>query len=519
MKKIPFSVLFLFLVYHSQGQDSLALKYSNYIQPEIIRSHLSVLASDSLEGRETSKTGMKKAADYVSGQFAAMGILPCNKGSYFQEVPLVGKNAANVKLAVSGKELKFKEDFYSTDTPFNIDYSSNEVIFLGYGIEDSLSGWNDYKNRDVSGKTIMILDGEPVDKKGWSLISKTKEGSKWKENRNLKAKLAKEKNATVILFINSDFDSTFERYSKYITTDKFQLLSDTSQSKSTVVSLSRKAADEILKDSRYTLEKYEHKISGKQKPLQIIINKPITIQNNSEKTFCRNVLGYIEGTTMKDEVVIITAHLDHLGKKDGEIYHGADDDGSGSSSILNIASAFEQAKKEGHGPARSILIMTFTGEEKGLLGSEYYTSNPVFPLESTVVDLNIDMIGRVDTITRADKYYTYIIGSNKLSTQLHTLNEAANKFCCNLELDYRYNDPGDRLKLYYRSDHYNFAKHNIPVIFYFTGIHEDYHKPSDTINKIDFDKTARIARLVFNTAWEIANRKERIQVDVQNDFK
>jgi Zn-dependent M28 family amino/carboxypeptidase len=129
------------------------------------------------------------------------------------------------------------------------------------------------------------------------------------------------------------------------------------------------------------------------------------------------------------------------------------------------------------------------------------------------------MIGRVDTITRPSKNYTYIIGSDKLSTQLHTINETANGSCCQLELDYKYNDPADKQKLYYRSDHYNFAKQNIPVIFYFTGIHEDYHKPTDTIDKIDFEKTAGIAKLVFSTAWELANRKERITVNVVNNFK
>lgn len=145
--------------------------------------------------------------------------------------------------------------------------------------------------------------------------------------------------------------------------------------------------------------------------------------------------------------------------------------------------------------------------------------NPVFPLEKTVANLNIDMIGRLDSSHASNPDYTYIIGSDKLSTQLHRINEDANKFCCNLDLDYKYNDPSDKMKLYYRSDHYNFAKNKIPVIFYFTGIHDDYHKPTDTIDKIDFDKTSKIAKLVFNTAWQLANQSERIVVDVENDFK
>jgi Zn-dependent M28 family amino/carboxypeptidase len=172
------------------------------------------------------------------------------------------------------------------------------------------------------------------------------------------------------------------------------------------------------------------------------------------------------------------------------------------------------AKKEGHGPKRSMLFMTVSGEEKGLLGSEYYADNPVFPLENTVVDLNIDMIGRIDENHAPDSNYVYIIGSDKLSTELHALSEETNKTYAGIEFDYTYNDENDPNRFYYRSDHYNFAKNNIPVIFYFTGVHEDYHQPTDTVDKIMFQKMEKIARLIFHTAWEIANRDERLKVDV-----
>tara|TARA_B100001250_G_C19785860_1_gene784097 strand:- start:364 stop:1398 length:1035 start_codon:yes stop_codon:yes gene_type:complete len=228
-----------------------------------------------------------------------------------------------------------------------------------------------------------------------------------------------------------------------------------------------------------------------------------------------NVLGYIEGTDLKEELIIITAHYDHLGKHDTLLFNGADDNGSGTAAILEIAEAFMLAKKEGAGPRRSILIMPVSGEEKGLLGSKYYTDNPIYPLEKTVANLNIDMIGRVDYYHDTSNYI-YLIGSDRLSQELHDISEQINKKYIGLNLDYTFNEEEDPNRYYYRSDHYNFAKNNIPVIFYFNGLHDDYHKVTDTLEKIDFKKIENITRLVFLTAWELANRDKRIIVDKIN---
>lgn len=225
-----------------------------------------------------------------------------------------------------------------------------------------------------------------------------------------------------------------------------------------------------------------------------------------------NILAFIEGSEKPEEIVVISGHYDHVGTRNGIVYNGADDDGSGTVAVMEIAKAFQSAKKAGKGPKRSILFLHVTGEEHGLFGSEYYTDNPVFPLANTVVDLNIDMIGRDDPENRG-KQYVYVIGSDMLSSQLKVINEAANKTTNNLELNYKYDDPNDPQRLYYRSDHYNFAKNNIPVAFFFDGIHEDYHKPTDDVEKIDYNLLAKRTQLVFATAWELANRKERIVVD------
>lgn len=225
-----------------------------------------------------------------------------------------------------------------------------------------------------------------------------------------------------------------------------------------------------------------------------------------------NILAFIEGSEKPEEIVVISGHYDHVGTRNGIVYNGADDDGSGTVAVMEIAKAFQSAKKAGKGPKRSILFLHVTGEEHGLFGSEYYTDNPVFPLANTVVDLNIDMIGRDDPENRG-KQYVYVIGSDMLSSQLKVINEAANKTTNNLELNYKYDDPNDPQRLYYRSDHYNFAKNNVPVAFFFDGIHEDYHKPTDDVEKIDYNLLAKRTQLVFATAWELANRKDRIVVD------
>jgi len=222
-----------------------------------------------------------------------------------------------------------------------------------------------------------------------------------------------------------------------------------------------------------------------------------------------NVLAYIEGTDLKEDLIIITAHYDHLGKHEEKTYNGADDDGSGTVAAMEIAEAFMLAKKDGNGPRRSILVMCVSGEEKGLLGSKYYTDNPIYPLENTVANLNIDMIGRVDD-WHENGDYVYLIGADMLSQELHDISERINTDHIGLELDYTFNAEDDPNRYYYRSDHYNFAKNNIPVIFYFNGVHEDYHKETDTIEKIDFDKIQKIARLVFLTTWDLANREDRI---------
>ena len=226
-----------------------------------------------------------------------------------------------------------------------------------------------------------------------------------------------------------------------------------------------------------------------------------------------NIWAFIEGSEKPDEIVVVSAHYDHLKMKNGQIYNGADDDGSGTVAIMEIAAAFQKAKNEGNGPKRSILIIHMTGEEHGLHGSRYYTQNPLFPLANTVADVNIDMIGRRDPFHENTNNYVYLIGSDYLSTDLYNVCEEVNKKNNFLTIDYKYNDKSDPNRYYYRSDHYNFAKKGIPVVFLYNGEHADYHKPTDEVSKIEFDALTVRTKYAFAIAWEIANREQKLVVD------
>lgn len=228
----------------------------------------------------------------------------------------------------------------------------------------------------------------------------------------------------------------------------------------------------------------------------------------------QNVIAYIEGSEFPDEYIYIAAHSDHEGIVDGEIYPGADDNGSGTAAVFEMAEAFKKAYDDGFGPKRSIVFLHVTAEEVGLYGSRYYTNNPIFPIENTVTTLNIDMIGRVDERHKDDEDYIYVIGSDRKSTELHFIVQEANASFVNLNLDYKYNDDSDPNRYFYRSDHYNFALKDIPVIFFFNGEHEDYTKPTDTADKINYQLLAKRTKLIFATAWYIANSSERLNPEI-----
>jgi hypothetical protein len=508
----------LFLV--AMAPDSSRKTYGDTVTAADLRKHLNVLASDDYEGRETGEKGQKMSAEYIADQFRSFGIPELKTGGYYQNVNLLSFTAGEGTVACGGKKYAFGKDFYYTAGAENIEVSATELVFAGYGINDKK--YSDYSSGfSAKDKVLMILAGDPVDKKGNSLITGTAKKSDWSSQRRMKINEARKSGASVLLIVQPEYEKAFNDNRHAIESPTLQL--DMPKEKKerkgmAVIYISKAMADELLQQGSpaTTIDALMKRMSKKKKTARLAktgINFSVVINRIPQKVVTENVLGYLEGSDLKEELIVITAHYDHLGKHNGVVYNGADDDGSGTVAVIELAEAFAKAKKDGHGPRRSILFMAVSGEEKGLLGSSWYAENPVFPLANTICDLNIDMIGRVDKEHLNDSNYVYVIGSDMLSSELKGITETANTSFTQIKLDYRFDAPDDPNFFYYRSDHYNFARKNIPVAFFFNGVHDDYHQETDEISKIAFDLMERRTRLVFYTAWELANREKRITAD------
>ncbi|NVJ89557.1 MAG: M28 family peptidase [Flavobacteriaceae bacterium] len=490
------------------------INYANSITEKELKDHLYVYASDEFEGRNTGDPGQKKAVEYLKKEYEALGISPVIDGNYFQNVPLNIVKTPKVSIAVNDKSFNYFDDFISMTAAETGTISASEIIYAGYGIDDEK--YSDYKDLDVKGKVVVVKVGEPKDKAGNYVITGAKTVSKWSNGRqaiSAKRDAAKEKGAKAIFFVDNEL---FTRYSNW-----YKGMEERGGSNRLSLPTKKDGGSEIYyflvsdKMGASLVKDLDKSVKSETISTKLEINYTSVIESKPSE----NVAAIIKGTEKPDEYIIISSHLDHVGVNDkGEVFNGADDDGSGTVAILEIAEAFKMAADKGHGPKRSIIFLNVTGEEKGLLGSRYYTDyEPLVPLANTVTNLNIDMIGRIDPKRKGDRNYIYLIGSDKLSTDLHNLSEQVNKEFANIELDYTYNDENDPNRFYYRSDHYNFAKNNIPIIFYFNGTHADYHRVSDTPDKINYDLLENRARLVFHTAWEVANREARIVVDKAED--
>ena len=488
-----------------------------------MRMHLDILASDGFEGRETGEAGQKKAAAYLEAYYSSLGFEPCIDGSFFQMVPLMNVQISGGTITVAEETLTLAEDFLLYPG-LDVTTLTNEALtFVGHGID--AKAWNDYKKFKGEG-VVMFLDGEPT-KDGASLLTKDGSASRWAKALNDKREIAQAKGAKAVIVVmaDSDFDMRSSRMKGWMLRKSTSIDRDKQGEGTNLPTLfvSQSTADRWLSGSKVkSVQEHLARIQkGKPaKATKLGTTFSMAIDQMRQAFEAENVLAYMEGSDpeLKDEVLVITSHYDHVGIIDGEVHNGADDDGSGTVTVMELARQFTMLNNQGKGPRRSVLFMNVVGEEKGLLGSEYYADHPVFPLEQTVTNLNIDMIGRTDEAHQDEPRYVYLIGSDKLSSELHEVSEFANDTYTDLALDYTFNAPDDPNRFYYRSDHYNFAKNNIPVIFYFTGVHEDYHKPGDDSHKIMFSKTAEIGKLVFHTAWHVANMDKRPVVDRINDF-
>lgn len=482
--------------------------YGNTITSADLKELLYVYASDEFEGRETGEPGHDMAIDFLKEKYKSLDVASAYESDdYFQEVPLERQKLPEVTMTVNGNKVTIYDDFIP---PRNVNIPSlsvNQIVYAGYGID--ADNYSDYKNIDVKDKIVVIKSGEPINTDSTYITSGTKEKSQWtsgRRARNLKIETASKYGAKAVFVMDIRTHSYFSKYyAKMVESDYEGSIKSVSSDDDTFnFIISEDFAKQLVYD-----------IDTNDTPRVVDTKIELSIKKNVETFNSHNVLAFIKGEEKPNEIVVISAHIDHLGVNDkSEVSNGADDDGSGTVAMLEIAQAFKAAIKDGYRPKRSILFLHFTAEEKGLQGSKHYTDvDPVFPLENTVANLNIDMIGRVDKLHEEDRNYVYVIGADMLSTELNNISEAANKKYTNINLDYRYSNETDPNRYYYRSDHYNFAKNNIPVAFYFNGTHDDYHRTTDTPDKIEYDLLENRTRLVFYTAWELVNRDNRIIVD------
>ena len=490
-------VLSTFIVSNNMAQKIPDPKpFANTISDQSLRKHLFVIASKDFEGRETATEGQRKAATYIENHFKSIGLLPGNHGSYQMEYPVYQDSLLEANLSINEQSFKYQEDFDLILSNYTSTLYPEEVVFAGYGITDS-SG-DDYQGLDVRGKVVLLLNSMPSAR----LQAQINNGA---FNPFGKQNAAQAHGAVAVMIIQNDFPRKEESRIGHMYRNPYK---ETIRPNTYFVS--EKIAQIIMG------EDYADAKKGIIRPKRYAAEIMLDFRKAAKQLSSTDVLGYMEGTDLKDQLLVISAHYDHLGKRDSVIYYGADDDGSGTVSVLEIASAFAKAKAAGKGPRRSILFLANSGEEKGLWGSEYYSNHPVYPMDKTTADLNIDMVGRIDPNRNYgdSTNYVYVVGDDKLSSDLKPISIANNKKYTNLELDYKFNDPHDPERIYYRSDHYNFARKGVPIIFYFDGLHHDYHRPTDTPDKINYDILAKRDKLIFYTAWEMANRNEMLKRDI-----
>ena len=521
MKKIILPCLLAFnCMVATAQQDKLAEKYAATITAEDLKKHLTIIAGEEMEGRETGTEGQRKAAIYIENQFRQIGLkTPATLLGYQQFYPLFTDSMTESFVQISDNNLVYGTDYYiPANKNSNNKFTATQIVFAGYGISDK--NYDDYANKDVKGKVVVIFSGEPKQNDVY-IVSGTKNYSDY-TYLGLPTKLAaaQAKGVAGVIVINQSIKTLSNSMVASNSTTNMYFVSVEKTGGPSSLILPTEAAKTYLKnwpiDSLITMAKAYKSFTNLTASLPII-NNNFTYSYTKARTIVQasNVIGIIEGSDKKDEYVFLTGHYDHLGKKGNKIYYGADDDGSGTCAVIEMAEAFAKAKAAGHGPRRTIVCMTVSGEEKGLWGSEYYSDHPLYALGKTTVDLNTDMVGRKDPNRKTgdNNNYVYVIGHDKLSTDLPTINEGVNNLYTKLEFDYKYDDPNDEERIYYRSDHYNFARKGVPILFFFDGIHEDYHKTTDTVDKINFDLYTKRVQMIFYTAWVIANKNEMLVRD------
>jgi Peptidase family M28 len=487
------------------------------ITPGELRMHLQFLASEELGGRYTLSPGFAIAARYLAAHLEAYGFKGAGEnGSFLQTFQVVSSKADTAKSALEitasgGKATSYRfGDFYLSADGHNGE-AQGTIVFVGQGISSASQKHDDYSGLDVKEKIVLIAPGTPADMDS-SRLGENESGQGAAIAHGAVGILQLPPQRMLDLMKNKGFQ---ERAASRETVR----LARATEGKLPALLLGPALAEELLSAGGLNLKSIYEAVSHKQRlqPQKLDVSAKMTVATQLTRSTTQNVAAILEGSDpkLRNEYVVFSAHYDHLKTgPGGEIYPGADDDGSGTTAVLTIAHAMSLER-----PRRSVLVMFHAGEELGLLGSQYNTDYaPVVPLNQIVADLNIDMIGRskkdgdnsLQDEHLTDANTVYLVGSNRISHELHQLSEETNAQFQKMKLDYHYNDPNEPERIYFRSDHWNYAKHGIPIIFYFDGTSVDYHRPTDTVDKIDFSKLTKVTRLVFETGWRIASLDHRL---------
>lgn len=500
----------------------------NAITAAQLKDYLHFVAADEMEGRDTPSRGLDLTARFLALQMSRWGLKPGgDQGTFLQRIVLKRSkvDTAATKAELSGKAFKYGEDFLAARGGGS---ASGGLVYAGHGWVVQSKGIDAYKGVDVKGK-IVLVDGMrfgfPKDVTQADLQGT--QGKDW----DAPMSYALGHGAVGIVYIpdtrtlaNWQSDLRFADRETTVV-DRFQ-----SSAGPTLPTLTASAPmlQALLEGEKLTaaeaLALSQERSGAAAFDLTASKKLSFTVAMQSQDIMTQNVVGIVPGSDPKlsQEYVAIGCHYDHVGTQaaspgvDG-IFNGADDDGSGTVALLAMAEAFSHGPK----PKRSILFVWHCGEEKGLWGSRYFTETPTVPLKQIVAQLNIDMIGRskpAGDMKPANRDLSgpdeiYVIGSKMMSTELGETSEKVNAAFLKLAFNYRYDDPKDPNGFFFRSDHYNYANKGIPIIFYFDGVHEDYHKVSDHADKIDYTKMEKVTRTIFATAWTLANAPTRPKVD------
>ncbi|MCB0281807.1 MAG: M20/M25/M40 family metallo-hydrolase [Calditrichaeota bacterium] len=469
-----------------------------------LKTNLEFHASDDLGGREATTQSARIAAKFLATQLKQLGIKPYgDDGTYFQNFKLqksryLENTKLNLVLDGNIQSLKFGDDFaaFSAGNPVE----GSELVYVQFGITDSITGYDDYKDLDVKGKTVVCVAGTPSD----SLYKNMNSGL---GRSNAKAKMAADHGADgVIMLLNERYIRWWSRIKRSATSERIGEIDNNSKT-----TINGAYPDTLIVKSLFSVS--DSSYSGLLKALesgQLAAGTALNgkadwdIQKDIQIVNARNVVGMLDGydPEVADQLITIGAHFDHEGIKGGEVYNGANDNGSGTVAVLEVARQLSELKMN----RRPVIILFYTAEEKGLIGSKYFTDN-FNRMDDVVVNINLDMVGRgaPDTL--------FVIGSGRISSEFFNIVEQANKETANFVYNYKLDAKDDPERIYYRSDSYSFARKDKPTVFLTDNESKDYHRPTDDWDKIDYVKLAKVSHLATNILLQTANLDHPLLID------